>query len=101
MRKLLLPLAILASVVIASPAFAQGRGIGRSVRGMARNGVHGPALAGQVKQLQAVNGIGAVNGQGAGNAGSGIGGQGKVKGKGRGGPGAGGPGMGKGKGGKS
>ena len=71
MHKLIFPLAILAAVAMASPAFAQGRGIGRSVSGMARNGVHGPALAAQIKRLQAANGIGAINGQGAGLGGTG------------------------------
>ncbi len=86
--------AIAAAVTLCSlgePALAQGRGIGRYVSQMARNGVHGQQLANQVHQLQARQGIGQVN------AGGGRGGHGMM-GFGQGGPGMigggkGGPGM--------
>ncbi len=85
---------------LGEPAFAQGRGIGRSVSQMAKNGVHGPQLAAQVQQLQAGQGIGQVNGGGKGQGmmGGGKGGPPAGKGQGMMGGGKGGPPAGKGQG---
>jgi hypothetical protein len=87
----------LAVVCCFFPALAsaqgKGKGIGQSVSQAAKNGVHGQQLAALVRQLEAAQGIGRVNGGGQ----IGVGGPGMMGG-GKGGPGMmgggkGGPGM--------